>query len=87
MCTLNDMDVSTAVEIATVLQSMKDVTHIMLEDSTYTLSVIAPLTQKLLALLLTCQISASNCFLFGSQIQSPAFPLQRRTSWKSMSKI
>uniref|UniRef100_A0A672JRG1 BED-type domain-containing protein n=1 Tax=Salarias fasciatus TaxID=181472 RepID=A0A672JRG1_SALFA len=48
ICTLSDMDVSAAEEIATALKPLKDATHIMSEDSTPTLSVIAPLHTQLL---------------------------------------
>ncbi|XP_070845916.1 E3 SUMO-protein ligase ZBED1-like [Chaetodon trifascialis] len=42
-CTLSEIDISPAEEIASALKSMKDATHIMSEDSTPTLSIIAPL--------------------------------------------
>lgn len=48
ICTLSDTDISTAEEIASALKPMKDATHIMSEDSTPTLSVIAPLHAQLL---------------------------------------
>ncbi|XP_049416948.1 E3 SUMO-protein ligase ZBED1-like [Epinephelus fuscoguttatus] len=48
ICTLSDMDISTAEDIASALKPMKDATHIMSEDSTPTLSVIAPLHAQLL---------------------------------------
>uniref|UniRef100_A0A672FGU6 BED-type domain-containing protein n=1 Tax=Salarias fasciatus TaxID=181472 RepID=A0A672FGU6_SALFA len=48
ICTVSDMDVSAAEEIATALKPLKDATHIMSEDSTPTLSVIAPLHTQLL---------------------------------------
>ncbi|KAK0139816.1 Zinc finger BED domain-containing protein 1 [Merluccius polli] len=48
ICTLSETDVSTAEEIASALKPMKEATHIMSEDSTPTLSVIAPLHAQLL---------------------------------------
>ena len=45
---LSEMDISTAEEIASALKPMKDATHIMSEDSTPTLSVIAPLHAQFL---------------------------------------
>lgn len=42
------MDISAAEEIASALKPMKEATHIMSEDSTPTLSVIAPLHAQLL---------------------------------------
>ncbi|KAJ8007775.1 hypothetical protein DPEC_G00097700 [Dallia pectoralis] len=48
ICTLSNTDISTAEEIALALKPMEDATHIMSEDSTPTLSVIAPLHAQLL---------------------------------------
>uniref|UniRef100_A0A3B1IEW9 BED-type domain-containing protein n=1 Tax=Astyanax mexicanus TaxID=7994 RepID=A0A3B1IEW9_ASTMX len=48
ICTLSEMDISTAEEIASALKPVKDATCIMSEDSTPTLSVIAPLHAQLL---------------------------------------
>nr|XP_055049286.1 E3 SUMO-protein ligase ZBED1-like [Misgurnus anguillicaudatus] len=48
ICTLSETDISTAEEIASALKPMKDATLIMSEDSTPTLSVVAPLHSQLL---------------------------------------
>ncbi|KAK7933157.1 hypothetical protein WMY93_004053 [Mugilogobius chulae] len=46
--TLNEADVTNAEEIAQALKPMRDATHIMSEDSTPTLSVVAPLHAQML---------------------------------------
>nr|XP_055041440.1 E3 SUMO-protein ligase ZBED1-like [Misgurnus anguillicaudatus] len=48
ICTLSETDISTAEEIASALKPMKDATLIISEDSTPTLSVIAPLHFQML---------------------------------------
>eukprot|EP00064_Thunnus_orientalis_P004044 superscaffoldBa00000354_g4055 len=48
LCTLNETDVTNTEEVAMALKPMKEATNIMSEDSTPTLSVIAPLHAQLL---------------------------------------
>uniref|UniRef100_A0AAY5L481 HAT C-terminal dimerisation domain-containing protein n=1 Tax=Esox lucius TaxID=8010 RepID=A0AAY5L481_ESOLU len=48
ICTLSETDVTNAEEIAVTLKPIKDATNIMCEDSTPTLSVIAPMHAQLL---------------------------------------
>lgn len=48
ICTLSETDISNAEEVAKALKSVKDATSMMSEDSTPTLSVIAPLHAQLL---------------------------------------
>lgn len=47
ICTLNETDVTNAEEIALALKPIRDATHIMSEDSTPTLSIIALLRRLL----------------------------------------
>lgn len=75
ICTLSEMDISTAEEIASALKPMKDATHIMSEDSTPALSVIAPLHAQLLH---DTEAAAADTPVIRE------IKLAIQTSWKSM---